>query len=158
MNSPALAIALAPEIAAERPTRAELLELISAAARAPSGDNMQPWQFVANSNESLIEIFIDTHRDSSPMNSGQRMSLIACGAVIENALLVARERGWYTELELPDELLNVSASLLIARVRLGARTTPNPTENYSKLIYERVANRRSYDGRLVSPIILADLE
>ena len=158
MISPSLAIAPASEIAAERPTRAELLELISAAARAPSGDNMQPWQFVANSNETLIEIFIDADRDSSPMNSGQRMSLIACGAAIQNALLVARERGWHAELELPDELMNVSHALLVARIRLGARTAQNPTENYSRLISERVANRRPYDGRPLSPIILVDLE
>src|SRR6185295_7188978 len=145
-------------IARDESVRPELRALIAAAARAPSGDNMQPWRLIENCSERLIEVYIDTNRDTSPMNSGQRMSLVACGAAIENALLLAQERGWQAELELPDELLNIHHSLLIARIRLGSRTAQTSPENYSRLIAERVVNRRPYDARPVSPIILSDLE
>src|SRR5437588_12772428 len=60
--------------------------LMTAAVRAPSGDNTQPWRFSVDSGRGRIAIDVDPARDPSPMNAGQRMSRIAVGAALENML------------------------------------------------------------------------
>ena len=78
-------------------TRAPFLEgeleaLVAAASRAPSGDNTQPWRFVVDRARGLVTIAVDPRRDPSPMNAGQRMARIACGAALENLVQAARAR------------------------------------------------------------------
>ena len=76
-----------------------LEQLVAAAIRAPSGDNTQPWRFILHRASHRIEVHVDEMRDSSPMNAGQCMSRIACGAAIENIFQMARARGWTATLE-----------------------------------------------------------
>jgi nitroreductase len=142
---------------ARRVTAADLLELATAAARAPSGDNIQPWRFVINEAGRSLDIWIDTGRDKSPMNAAQRMSLIACGAAVENALLLAGQRGWKADLELGAVNCSLNSSP-VARVVLGTPSLPSTMRDYATLIPARVANRRIYDPRPVSSIVLEDLE
>jgi nitroreductase len=147
-------------IACEAPSASELHAIIQAAARAPSGDNMQPWRFTASADGRGIEVYLDAARDSSPMNSGQRMSLIACGAAIQNALLVAAEHGWRTELDVLDNAL-ASRTALAARIRFldrRARNSAISADRATRIISERVANRRIYYASPVSPARLANLQ
>jgi nitroreductase len=122
--------------------------LITAAARAPSGDNTQPWRFVADPEARRIAVHVEETCDPSPMNSGQRMSRMAVGAALENLLRAARSKGWRTELEEPRDRA-------LALVRLcdfaGDEGEVDPA------IAARVTNRRSYDARPVPPEVLAEL-
>lgn len=74
-------------------TRA-LNTLARAATFAPSGDNMQPWRFEIDAGAGRITLRLDETKDNSPMNSGNRMSRIACGAALESMLRTARQHGW----------------------------------------------------------------
>jgi len=72
--------------------------LISAAVLAPSGDNMQPWRFEIDEAESMMTVCVDETRDTSPMNAGQRMARIACGAALENIVRTADYNGWASQI------------------------------------------------------------
>ena len=79
--------------------RYRLATLLTAAGRAPSGDNTQPWRFVVNADDGTIALEEDATRDPSPMNAGGRMSRIALGAALENLIRKARSHGWGVEME-----------------------------------------------------------
>ncbi len=146
-----------PTIASRCVSATDLRELAMAASRAPSGDNVQPWKFIINEAGRSLDICIDTGRDKSPMNAAQRMSLIACGAAVENALLLAGHRGWSAELKLSADSCGINPSL-VAQVVLESWSAPSDMRDYATVISARVANRRIYDPRPVSPFVLEDLE
>jgi hypothetical protein len=118
--------------------------LIAAATRAPSGDNLQPWRFVAEACENTIDVHCDTARDPSPLSAGQRMSRIACGAALENLLLVAAEQGWRTRLDVADEIASTEHPLL-ARVVFLSQQPSFGESAVAELIAARVTNRRFYN-------------
>jgi len=131
---------------------AALEQLVAAAIRAPSGDNTQPWRFILHRASHRIDVHLDEMRDSSPMNAGQVMSRIACGAAIENMFQMARARGWTATLE-------TRAGSPIATVSLqGFTDNGQSSGRIEDLIARRVVNRRLYDGRPTSPELLARLK
>ena len=73
--------------------------LIGQAILAPSGDNVQPWTFHADSDAGKIVVRVDEPRDTSPMNAGQRMSRIAVGAAVENIVHSAAMNDLEAEIE-----------------------------------------------------------
>ena len=98
----------------------EVGSLLEAAAWAPSGDNTQPWQLRFDSAGRVVEILLDPARDASPMNAGQQMAFIACGAAAENVSLRARELGLAAAVEwLPASRL--AGPTVVARVVLSGR-------------------------------------
>lgn len=115
-----------------------LTQLVQAAVKAPSGDDLQPWRIVVDEDARKIALFLDESRDPSPMNAGQRMSRMAIGAAIENVLRVARSAGLEPELELPSTLEP------LAVVRISGDSSEDAVAD--TLISERVTNRRMYDG------------
>ena len=71
----------------------ELIEkILEAGVQAPSGENCQPWRFVARDNK--IDILNIPENDLSLYNFRQRGSLIAHGALIENMLIAASVLGY----------------------------------------------------------------
>ncbi len=113
--------------------------LIKAAILAPSGDNTQSGEFEADKQGATITVFLDETRDRSPMNAGQQMARIACGAAIENIVQTAHHNGLKAQVEYFDDPLQV------ATVRI---------EGYSgagviipDCIADRHTNRHLYDGR-----------
>jgi hypothetical protein len=122
--------------------------LLTAAVRAPSGDNTQPWRFVAEDGAGRITFLVDEGRDPSPMNAGQRMARIAVGAAVENVLRTAAHNGWPAALEPP-------TPPAVAVVRVSA--APHGSPRAEAAISGRVTNRRAYDGRPVPDETLARL-
>src|SRR5262249_30330288 len=118
---------------------------LSAAIRAPSGDNMQPWRFEVDSGAGRIAFFVDPARDPSPMNAGQRMSRVALGAALENLLRTAGLNGWEARLEGP-------APPALAAIHVVA--VPADSRQVERVIADRVTNRRPYDGRPVAEDVL----
>lgn len=123
-------------------------KLIAAAVRAPSGDNLQPWQFEVDPDTSRIAIYVDQTRDRSPMNAGQRASRLAVGAALENILRSADSRGWSTHVEEGPK----GAVAAVRLVRFDGDGDEGPA------ITQRVTNRRVYDGRPVAPEVLDALQ
>lgn len=126
-----------------------LRQLAAAGTRAPSGDNTQPWRMVVDSEASTVEFVIDELRDPSPMNSGQRMSRIAVGAVVETAVQTADANGVEVSVDVrPD---GGSASLRIKNAAAGGFSVPD-------FIRKRTVNRRIYQSRGVDPATIASLQ
>ncbi len=118
------------------------MPLIEAAALAPSGDNTQPWRFDVDEESSMLSVYLDETRDTSPMNAGQQMSRLACGAAIENIVQTAIHNGLQVRVNLKDD------SLLVATIQV---------ENYNgaeldipSYVSNRHTNRRPYNGRILS--------
>jgi hypothetical protein len=112
--------------------------LIAAAILAPSGDNTQPWRFEIDEERTSIKVCVDTRRDSSPMNSGQRMARIACGAAIENILQVARFNDWEAAIELHNSPVE------IATIRISGDLSAHGS--IEARFRNRYTNRRAYNA------------
>lgn len=122
-------------------TNERLRSLIAEAVRAPSGDNMQPWRFRLDESDSTVDIILDPNRDPSPMNAGQSMSRIACGAAAENLVQAAAHHGW--GVEVVDPPADAVMKLVIRENGAGSAFSPEVMKN-------RASNRRFYSGEPVS--------
>ena len=109
--------------------------LISAAARAPSVHNTQPWRF------SLREDAIELRADRSRMLHGDpagREMIISCGAALFGLRLAVRSLGY-----LPAAELLPGPPGLLARVRLGEELPVSPAE---RKLLEAVPHRHTHRG------------
>jgi nitroreductase len=121
-----------------------LSTLIDAAILAPSGDNTQPWLFLVDENELAIEIQVDPSRDRSPMNAGQRMAWIACGAAAENMLLTAAENRWESVIRpMQKEGAHCQQLRVLPSVEPTAGIIP-------ACISQRITNRQMFDRQPIA--------
>ncbi|MBX3437163.1 MAG: hypothetical protein KF861_06715 [Planctomycetaceae bacterium] len=130
-------------------TRRYLDQLVEAAVRAPSGDNLQPWQFEVHPDGRRVIIRVDATRDPSPMNAGQRMAWIAVGAAAENMLAAARFNGQEAVVDFSHES---DAAVVHVDDVPEAEFRPDPN------ILARVTNRKLYEGRAVTDQTLGLLQ
>src|SRR3990172_12416210 len=123
--------------------RDTIQKILEMAVYAPSGDNSQPWKFVAKDNE--IKIFNIPDRDNFYLNFRQSGSYVAHGALIENIVITASQHGYKADISLfPDSQNND----LVAVIKL---TQTSPTEErFYPLIKERVTNRKPYENKKLS--------
>ncbi|BBZ48200.1 Rv1355c family protein [Mycobacterium parmense] len=107
----------------------------AAAARAPSGGNVQPWRIEATADEITIRL---APEDSSTMDVRSRGGAVALGAALFNARVAAaseRVLGPVTVAE------NVDGDVLRATVRLGDGEDPELAALYRPML-ARETNRR----------------
>src|SRR5215468_8784520 len=111
--------------------------LITAAARAPSVHNTQPWRFRVN--PEVVELRTDPRGKLRADPSGREM-LISCGGALFGLRLAIRSLGY-----LPvTELLPDPAQLrLMARVRPGGAAPPNGPE---RTMLDAVPHRHTHRG------------
>ena len=88
--------------------------LITAAARAPSVHNTQPWRFRVSPD--TVELWTDPRRKLRADPSGREM-LISCGAALFGLRLAVRSLGYQPVVDL---LPDPGRFRLLARVSLGA--------------------------------------
>lgn len=113
-----------------------LKTLVEAATRAPSGDNLQPWQFELDIENSRIIVHLDEKCDQSPLNAGQRMSRIALGAAVENIFQTASAADRKCELEIAADGSSISVRLSeLSETEIGIPDR----------ILDRVTNRTFYN-------------
>ena len=74
--------------------------LLSAAIRAPSGDNSQPWSFKFEGLERLL-IYAEWERSTSLFDFQNTGTYLSVGAVIENIRIQAAHEGLDTEVTYP---------------------------------------------------------
>ncbi len=120
-------------------------DIINAAILAPSGENCQPWRFEIFSDE--ISIFNLPERDESLYNWGQKGSLIAHGALLENIKIKASTFGLKPIIKLfPDAFQNH----LVAKVKFEALSgkVASPLE---ASLNTRCTNRKPYKEKALEP-------
>jgi hypothetical protein len=124
--------------------------ILAAGGAAPSGENAQPWRFVAAGRS--VEVRIAADRDRSPYNSGFGAAYIACGAAAENIALEAGLAGCRAiVLPAPDP----GDPMLAARVRLEAG--PAAPDPLASQIPARSTNRKRYERAPLDQRILSAL-
>jgi hypothetical protein len=134
--------------------------LLTAAVRAPSGDNCQPWRFVIDPDVLRISLYVDETCDPSPMNASQCMSRVAVGAALENLLRAAKAKGWSVRIETPTD--SAAAVVRVTDFHPSNATTVGvavelPPQR-DPTIFARVTNRRRYDGRPVPSEVIDRLQ
>jgi len=118
------------------PSRATMEQVVASAFKAPSGDNLQPW--LVDWRDGTLSVAVDRNRDRSLYNFRYRASLIALGAMLENATIAARHFGFHATPSLTAD----GDDLLKARV-VFKQTAPTDDPLY-RAIDERCTNRRPY--------------
>ena len=116
-----------------------IAEILTKAVNAPSGENCQPWKFIIDISNAL-SIYNIPERDQSLYNVDQNGSLIAHGALIENIALIANERGYRCEIEIPENR-DPSTPTAVIRFASDSSLTPDDLTNY---IDRRTTNRKTY--------------
>ena len=121
-------------------------QLVSAATRAPSGHNSQPWRFCATA--SGIAILPDVARILPAVDGEQRELLISLGCALENLCLHA------TTLHYASTATISSDGRIDVHLRADDALRPDPLAAH---IPRRQTNRASSDGRNVPDDILRTL-
>lgn len=114
--------------------------LVTAASRAPSGDNTQPWQFEVDEQAGRLTIALNPSRDPSPMNAGQRMARIACGAALENIARTLNFNDWRAGITLDPSGYSASVQLYSAA---------ESQAEIEHVISNRCSNRKFYSNEPV---------
>lgn len=111
--------------------------MIAAAVHAPSGENCQPWSFRVQGNSLCIHNI--PARDQSLYSWGQRASLVALGAAIENMTIAAAAAGYAV---MPEFFPSPLDETWVATLRVApAHTVP---ASFAPLISRRTTNRKPY--------------
>ena len=132
-----------------------VVELVTAATRAPSRHNSQPWRFRFEPASQTIELYADPARMLPVGDPDGRAVRIACGAALFNLRLAATVAGRDPVVRLiPDP----AQPLLLATVRLAGPCQAAQDEvELRAVIATRRTNRGPFSGRAVPPGVLAEL-
>jgi len=127
-------------------------KILEAAVRAPSGDNVQPWEFKVSENFTRIDLYNLPDKDQSIYNYQQAASYIAHGAFIENIIIAGKHLGCQIDYQLfPDQ----SDDKYVALITLQeVKSLGDPLYPF---IFERRTNRFQYDRLEVSNEVLQAL-
>lgn len=131
-----------PSAVPQRPaelTAAELLECVSAATRAPSIHNTQPWRFVvATGGPVRIEVHADASRQLRTLDPSGRSMHISCGAAVLNLRLALAAHGVRPHVQLgPDRSDPALVATLTGEGR--ARVTGEQMRRYDALLRRRTS-------------------
>lgn len=117
--------------------REKITRILTAATAAPSGDNSQPWHFVAH--EHSIEFHYLPERDNPILNYEESGTLIALGAAIQNAELEARTQGYAPHITYCEE----GSCVATMELKPGGHLD-EPSGALHGAIYNRHTNRKAY--------------
>ena len=120
-------------------TKEIIQEILELAVNAPSGNNSQPWRFVAS--EGKVCIWNIPNRDKFLFNYQQRGSLIAHGALIENILIISSQKGYEGSIIL---FPNENEKDLIAEISFKESGIKYKYSHLYPFILKRTTNRKPY--------------
>jgi hypothetical protein len=135
-----------PNLASVRGMTDFQIRLLTAAIRAPSGDNCQPWRFHFES-ERLVRVSADFGRAKSFFDFEHRATALSIGAAIENMRVQAASEGFATELAYAEEgagenyatlTFSRNEAMQISRARVAA-------------LFQRTVNRRPFLPMSIPP-------
>jgi hypothetical protein len=132
-------------------SRVEIGEILQDAISAPSGENCQPW--LLELKEGSLNIFNNPKSDRSVYSWGQRASLVAHGALIENIVLLALARGYQADIKFfPDETnLDHVAKINFIKTLADAK-------ELASFVTRRHTNRKVYLKEKISQDTLESIE
>jgi len=112
-------------------------KILELAVYAPSGDNMQPWDFELSNN--TLRVFNQPQKDLSLYNYRQQGALLGLGALLENISIISPAYGYSAQTEIlpPNTPTNCVATIDFSKVPISE----NELYPYIKL---RCTNRTEY--------------
>ncbi|WP_373520179.1 Rv1355c family protein, partial [Aquiflexum sp.] len=122
------------------PTKEELFKIVEMANSAPSGGNMQPWEWIFSEN-GVLHLFHDKKRSESLLDFKGTGSLISFGAALENIRLTCLKMGIETTIKSHIEEFGQEK---IASVQFNRKSESPIPDSYSYLtsfIDSRLTNR-----------------
>lgn len=120
--------------------------ILNLAINAPSGHNSQPWKFVFKNNSLFI--YNLPQKDTTLFNHKQKGSLVAHGALIENIIIAASEKGFKTNIFLFPEKYD---SNLISKLDFEKTQEKYQYENFWPFILKRTTNRKPFKKMPILP-------
>jgi nitroreductase len=133
------------------PTRADLLELIEAAVRAPSADNQHHFRFVVR--DDGLDMLADAFFMSCQEPHRRLLTLLSYGAAAENMRLRLTQRG---RAFVPEWFPDGPDDPCLLRVRVADWTTA-PVDALASRIDSRHTNRRLFKRLPLSTVVLQSL-
>lgn len=128
--------------------------VLTAALRAPSAHNAQPWRLVAADDGQTYEVHYD-HHDYLPLDPDDRDACLAMGAFVENLALAADREG--LDARVTPVLQRHGADLDVARVRLRPARAGHVRDPLAPAVGGRHTNRQPYRSRPLEPALAEDL-
>jgi nitroreductase len=127
--------------------------LVTAATRAPSLHNTQPWAFAVGSRH--VEVYADASRQLPRSDPSGRALLISCGAALFNLRVAAGHLGLHPRVRiLPDTDDPTLVALLNADHR---HHRPASIDHYFPALPERRTNRLPFSGRRIPQSVVGRL-
>jgi nitroreductase len=118
--------------------------LVEFAAKAPSGDNAQPWRFTYRPDTEILSMAIDESRVDSPKSMWRFVARLSCGAAMENLLRAAPCLGLEATLLAPEEGE-------VCRLRLQPARATRPQPDVLDVLSRRTTNRGIYPPAAIAP-------
>ncbi len=129
-------------------------KILHAAAQAPSGDNVQPWDFSVSNDFTQIELYNLPDKDSSCFNHEQTSSLLAHGAVLENMVIAAKKLGCAARYQLFPTLQENH----IASIKLSPAANNVQQNDLYPFIFQRKTHRFPYKNEAIPQVIIQKLQ
>jgi nitroreductase len=123
-------------------------EIVTAATKAPSIHNTQPWLFTPHRDR--LEVFTDPDRALPVLDPTGRQRVISCGGAVEFAVVAIRAQGYGVEVtQLPDarDLDH------LATLRVTGPTAPTETDRTRSAAIE---NRHTQRGAFLARAVPSD--
>ena len=134
-------------------TPSEVDLMLSAATRAPSLHNSQPWEFGVGRRH--VEIYLVPSRRLPHADPSGRSQLVSCGAALFNLRVAVAHLGMHPRIELLPEKADPT---LIAILRTDHRhERPSSLDTYYPVIGTRRTNRMPFRNRVVPAELLGRL-
>jgi nitroreductase len=125
--------------------------LVRAAVTAPSLYNTQPWAFVADTRDRILELHADRSRRLLLTGPYGRELIISCGAALFNVRLAVRHLGFAPVVDL---FPRPADPTYLARVAWGVHSDPTPEEQY---LYDALRRRHTVRGPFLPDPLPASL-
>jgi nitroreductase len=125
-------------------------QVVTAATRAPSIHNTQPWRFTATAE--WLAVFLDPDRSLPVLDPSGRQQVISCGCAIEFAVVSLAASGHAVEVEVPED----GDDGHLATIRVTGRRSPSAEDRaLAEAIARRHTVRAAFQPRAV-PTELVD--
>ncbi len=127
-------------------------QILTAALRAPSAHNAQPWRLIADEAGTSYELHYD-HNDYLPFDPDDRDAYLCLGAFVETAALAAVRYG--QRVEFTPVFARDGSDLFVGRITLRPARENDPADPLADAAADRHTNRCEYD-RTPLPAALAE--
>ena len=134
-----------------------ILKLVEAGIQAPSADNGQPWKFKLLGDG--FELWLDGEHMGLFFDVKQVATIISCGALIENVVIMAKALGLKTQIHYFGENVDITKDPhQFARLTFTSEGRLTNADKTVRMIYNRHTNRNLFQfNKKIPESLLAEL-